>query len=350
MGLNEQELFSVGNRMLFHTLDFFRNYTTINIDTSFMYGQIMGIFPDVYRGGKEGEVYVMSPFPGAFIKLSFSDDYGQNFRHVYICEGDECIILTDGGFKKQITFMTDREPGVFYAIWYNRVEDENPLGFHNKICIAYYRDYGETLEATFCHDLTKDYEYEEVICDNITFLETNVVSGSSIRLQWSNLVDTSFIRGYHIYRDNTRITNELLTNTTYLDENLPVGSYEYYVRTFYKEGCVSDSSNTITEKIEVGINEISGMKDVLLYPNPTTEKLTIEWTSGQVNEWTSIEIFDVYGRRMEIPHCVRNDIIPSIAQRNEGSRTFNISHLQAGVYFIKILTEQGITIKKIVKQ
>jgi len=102
-------------------------------------------------------------------------------------------------------------------------------------------------------------------------------------------------------------------------------------------------------EIIMDIFEFRDAPSVNIYPNPTTGELTIEWTSGQINEWTSIEFFDVYGRRMEIPHCVRNDVIPSVAQRNEESRTLNISHLPNGIYFIKITTKKGMIVKKIVK-
>ena len=152
--------------------------------------------------------------------------------------------------------MTDREPGVFYVIWYYKIKDEYPLSQHNKICVAYYRDYGETLEATFCHDLTKDYEYEEVICSNTTHLEANV-NQNSIQLQWVYSIENEFIRGYHVYRDNQRITKELLTSNVFLDENLPVGIYEYYVRTYFNEGCVSDSSNHVKVEVGLGVESIT---------------------------------------------------------------------------------------------
>jgi len=64
----------------------------------------------------------------------------------------------------------------------------------------------------------------------------------------------------------------------------------------------------------------------------------------------NIEVFDTYGKKVEISHFVRNDVIPSVAQRNEESRTINISHLASGIYFVKITTEQGEVVNKVVKQ
>ena len=137
--------------------------------------------------------------------------------------------------------------------------------------------------------------------------------------------------------------------TTFLDENLTDGEYEYYVVAHYEMGCVADSSNHVKIEIEVGIEEKGeGRKEkVVLYPNPTTGELTIEWTGGQVNE---IEIYDVYGRKLEIPHCVWNDVIPSVAQRNEESRTINISHLNNGIYFVRVVFAGGSSVQKLVNQ
>jgi hypothetical protein len=63
----------------------------------------------------------------------------------------------------------------------------------------------------------------------------------------------------------------------------------------------------------------------------------------------SIEIFDVFGKLMAIPRFARNEVNPNGAQRNEESRTINISHLPAGIYFIKMETKKGVITQKIIK-
>jgi hypothetical protein len=257
-GFEECEFFSFALQELAHTYDCFQNHTTIMIDEEYVFGQMSQGFPDVYRGGLPGEVYISSWFPDNTYKVSFSADTGHTFRHVYISEA-----YPPGANNYYPIFMSDREPGVFYIIRRYIVEDTNPLGHHTIICIDYYRDYGEILEATFCHDLTKNYQYEEVTCNNTTYLDSEVVGLNSIRLQWSNSAGN--IRGYHVFRNNARITSELLIDPTYLDENLPNGHYEYYVRTYYKEGCVSDSSNHVWETIYVAesceaINDLASEK------------------------------------------------------------------------------------------
>jgi hypothetical protein len=208
-----------------------------------------------------------------------------------------------------------------------------------QVCVDYYRDYGETLEATFCHDITKDYEYEEVVCDHITYLDSKV-NNNSVQLHWESSTESSFIRGYHVYRDNVRITNELLTATTYLDENLPIGAYDYYVKTYYMEGCISDTSNHVAETIELGVKELKELDGVRVFPNPTTGELTIDNGELTIN---NVEVFDVYGRKQKAESRKEN------TSHSSSLTSINISHLHAGIYFVRILTEQGVVTKKVVK-
>jgi hypothetical protein len=288
-----------------------------------------GLFPDVYRGGLPGEVYVDSYFPDWSYKVSFSADTGHTFRHVFSEYYDP-----NNYYSFAPIFMSDREPGVFYILRGFEIADTDPWGWHIKFCIEYYRDYGETLEATFCHDITRNYEYEEVNCDHTTWLESKVENDNSIQLQWSSSTESTFIRGYHLYRNNVRITNELLAETTYLDKNLPFGEYEYYVKTYYKEGCVSDSSNHVAETIELGVKEFGD--EIVVYPNPTSGALHVTSDALQV---TDVEVFDVYGKR----HA-------SHVTNNGNESTIDISQLSAGIYFLRLTTEKGFITKKIIKK
>ena len=339
IGYQECEFFgfrSYPSYQLQHTNDCANTFTQIPIDEQHIFGNIGGVFPDIYRGSLPGEVYISSYFPdttysSGIYKVSFSADTGYTFRHVYIC--DKNCYNPFGYLAGYITmFMSDREPGVFYILKLGEVIDSNPWGLHLKLCIEYYRDYGETLESIFCHDITKDYEYEEVVCDNRTFLTSKVENQNSVQLQWSTSEDSAFIRGYYIYRNNIRITNELLTETIYLDENLPNGEYVYYVKT-YREGCVSDTSNYIVEKIELGVKELEELEGVRVFPNPTTGELKVE--SGKLKV-DNVEVFDVYGKKLSSNHLITSS----------SNHQINISHLSAGIYFLKIDNEMVKVIKQ----
>ena len=313
-----------------YTNDCANSFLTFLIDSEYIFGQIEGVFPDVYRGGLPGEVYVSSWFPGWSYKVSFSDDYGETFRHVYIYEDYDPYNTKEG----RSFFMSDREPGVFYIFRGYEIATTNPWGWHSMLYIEYYRDYGETLEATFCHNLDKNYEYKEIICDNTTYLNSDIINTNYVQLQWVNSSDN--IRGYHVYRNNVRITDELLNDATFLDENLPDGNYKYYVRTYYNEGCVSDSSNHVTVSIkDVRINNVGIIEEIKIYPNPIEEKLQITSYKLQVER---IEIFDVYGSNVYL------STRPPV-----NSFIIDISYFTTGIYFVRIITESGIITKRIVK-
>ena len=149
-GLQKEEFFGVRYYMfatytLYHTYDLI-TFTEIPIDSQYVFTD-----PDVYRGGLPEEVYVISRFPDWTYHLSFSADTGHTFRKVFVSEPstpDESSPI----------FMSDREPGVFYIIYGEFIQDLNPWGLHLKLCIHHYTDYGETLVDIYCHDIHKDYK------------------------------------------------------------------------------------------------------------------------------------------------------------------------------------------------
>jgi len=106
------------------------------------------------------------------------------------------------------------------------------------------------------------------------------------------------------------------------------------------------SYRTITINIEEGIEDKMN-SNVLVYPNPTTGALRISPAGGGLRGWNNgelrienVEIFDIYGRKLSSNHLITSS----------PHHLINISHLNAGIYFVKIQTEKGIVTKKIVKQ
>jgi len=76
---------------------------------------------------------------------------------------------------------------------------------------------------------------------------------------------------------------------------------------------------------------------LVVYPNPTTDVLRITSDKSQV---TGIEISDVFGRKLPLSPMSFKSLETLI----------NISHLTTGVYFLKINTEAGQVIKKVLKE
>ena len=94
------------------------------------------------------------------------------------------------------------------------------------------------------------------------------------------------------------------------------------------------------------VNKVTTPKlnDIIVYPNPTTGELRItnipRWRGQGVEELriTSIEVFDVYGRNV-LSH--KSPLSPET--------TINISHLQVGIYFVKIVIDDGVVMRKVLK-
>jgi hypothetical protein len=129
------------------------------------------------------------------------------------------------------------------------------------------------------------------------------------------------------------------TNTSVCSLKVPMGSVSAY-----QEAPVW--KNFMIEGIDVGIYDLRfTIYDLLVYPNPTSGELRFAVSgeryavSGERCAVSGIEVFDVNGRKVSSHHLI-------ISSSNH---LINISHLPAGIYFVRVRTEQGVVTKKVVK-
>jgi len=112
-------------------------------------------------------------------------------------------------------------------------------------------------------------------------------------------------------------------------------------------GLTHNSGETSPSRFE-GVPKGRGSlyENITLHPNPTTGELTITITNQTHNNGElrieNIEIFDVFGKKLSSHH--------SSPLALHSSLLINISHLNPGIYFVKITTDAGEVVKKIVKQ
>jgi len=137
--------------------------------------------------------------------------------------------------------------------------------------------------------------------------------------------------GYNVYRDNNKIGATSNSQREYLDKNLDNGIYVYKVSAKYQH-C---SESELTEGVSVSIfydavNDFQ-IDSFKIYPNPAHSKVTIEGV-----ELNCIEIFDVVGRKLSSVHPT---ITSSLYQ-------IDISHLQAGIYYIKLFSKENQVVTK----
>jgi predicted outer membrane repeat protein len=108
------------------------------------------------------------------------------------------------------------------------------------------------------------------------------------------------------------------------------GSYAVEVT---KNGCKATS--TCTNISTVGI-EAHAQTVFNIYPNPASNEITIELY--QQGEYT-LKIIDVTGK-----------VVADFGKVYQNNQTYTIGHLSEGIYFIQVKTNNGVAIKKIVKQ
>ncbi|MCL2168033.1 MAG: T9SS type A sorting domain-containing protein, partial [Lentimicrobiaceae bacterium] len=77
---------------------------------------------------------------------------------------------------------------------------------------------------------------------------------------------------------------------------------------------------------------------ITIYPNPTTGELTIE--NGELRI-ENVEVFDIYGKKL---YLSTRPLVHS------STVSIDISHLASGIYFVKISTDEGVVMKKVVKE
>ena len=80
-----------------------------------------------------------------------------------------------------------------------------------------------------------------------------------------------------------------------------------------------------------------GLDNISLHPNPTTGELQVTSYELQIN---NVEIFDIYGKKLSSHRLITSS----------SHHKIDISHLKSGIYFVKISTEAGEVVKKVVKQ
>ena len=168
-------------------------------------------------------------------------------------------------------------------------------------------------------------------CDSYTWNGTTYTASAVDSVSTLNAAgcdSTAFLHltiNYSTYDTiHERAVNSFEWNGTVLTET---GEYTYEGQTV--AGC--DSIVILKLTIDhVGISDVEGIEDIIIYPNPTTGKLTIN-----AEEVTKVEVFDHAGR-----------LVNTFVNTNQ----LDISQLPTGTYALRITLQKGSTVRRVIKR
>lgn len=175
-----------------------------------------------------------------------------------------------------------------------------------------------------CLVVASEFTFEVInVVPEITKTSVNV-SEAAINVEW-NAVEGAV--AYNLYR-NMELIAENLTETYFTDTEMTIDMKHWYaVQTVFEKG-ISDLS------VEVGVDYFTGLNEndnkVSIYPNPTSDKVTIECAG-----MTQIEVYSADGKLVQ-------------RIKVEGD-THQLDDLEVGNYTLRIKSGGNIFVRSIIK-
>ena len=160
-------------------------------------------------------------------------------------------------------------------------------------------------------------------------LKAEATSISEINLTW-DAVENAL--SYNVYQGAELLAN--VTETTLTVDSLEPNTEYCFTVTAVRNETESDKSEEACAKtLGDGIEELA--LSINIYPNPVEEELIIA-TEVRVEE---IAIYDIYGRMTYVYCLLSTDFVHNI----------NVADLEAGIYFVKVVTSEGNIVKRFIK-
>jgi len=164
------------------------------------------------------------------------------------------------------------------------------------------------------------------------------INSNYIKVTWEAPIENPPTK-YRIYKDGNFIQQVEATQLQYITRVNDQSEHCYTVTAMYG---IFESDFSNESCASIGITEYDSK--IKLYPNPANNELQVMSYELQV---MSIEIYDVYGRKLS--HISHPPPIFASGGKSQISSQIDISDLQAGIYFVKVTTENEIVIQKVVK-
>ena len=173
-------------------------------------------------------------------------------------------------------------------------------------------------------------------------LQSSVSPNNSVNLNWSDY-EGIFIPSYEIYRKKNEEEFQIIgtvssNNNSYNDltADITQNDYEYYI-SISVDNCIERNSAEIKSNLQnigpsLSLDNIISNNELSIYPNPSNNKINIILKGG----------IDV----------IKSEVYNNLGQQvlNTKYLSFSITNLASSIYYIKIFTSKGITIRRFIKE
>ena len=174
---------------------------------------------------------------------------------------------------------------------------------------------------------------QQETCAAPTNVTASNITNNSADISWTQQGDvTNWDVNYRVAGADAWNSVTTTTNPYTLSGLSEATSYEVQVIAHCTNGVTSDPSATIT-LTTTGINDYE-LNNVVVYPNPTTGMIQIQNSESRIE---NVEVYDAYGKML------------NVVSVNDNTAVLDLSSYAAGTYFVKIMTENGMVTKRVVK-
>ncbi|MBK7850363.1 MAG: T9SS type A sorting domain-containing protein [Bacteroidetes bacterium] len=111
----------------------------------------------------------------------------------------------------------------------------------------------------------------------------------------------------------------------------------YFVTVQDANGCFN--SDTINVTINVGINPVSAVDHVSIFPNPVHNKVSVELSASRSTN-VNLEFMDAQGR------ILKTDMLRNVNGIQQ--RSYDLTHFAKGVYFMRLSSESGTSMHRFI--
>jgi len=187
------------------------------------------------------------------------------------------------------------------------------------------------------YDVGESTPTDEVIA--IVFLETPtnvtaVTSGTGIVVSWVEPMENRELGTFNVYRDSELIADNI-TETSYLDENVPTGNYTYNITAVYDGGWESEFSEpAIINHTDAANNLIPTATELVgNFPNPFNPVTNISF-SMEFTGHVTLEIYNIRGEKVKT--LVNEELEPGYYSKLWNGKSDNDKSAASGIYFYKM--------------